>query len=76
MKSMGISEFKATCIAALKEVQVSREPLIITHRGRAIARIEPVLERANQLGTLRHLGRIKADLVLAEFPEEWEMERT
>jgi len=72
---MGISEFKATCIAALKEVQLSREPLIVTHRGRAIARVEPILEPCNQLGALRHLGRINVDLLAADFAQEWDMER-
>lgn len=75
MKSMGISEFKSHCIRILKDLQRSRSPLIITHRGRPLARIEPIDGRGGRvLGALRHLGRIKGDLVHVDFTDEWEME--
>ncbi|MBI3924528.1 MAG: type II toxin-antitoxin system Phd/YefM family antitoxin [Armatimonadetes bacterium] len=76
MESIGISEFKSKCIALLKELQSTRTSLIVTHRGRPLARIEPILneEEPRRLGALRHLGRIRGDLVMIDFPDEWEME--
>ncbi|MBA3353018.1 MAG: type II toxin-antitoxin system Phd/YefM family antitoxin, partial [Blastocatellia bacterium] len=44
MKTVLISDFKAKCIAMLKQVQKSGEPLTVTLRGRPIARVEPVVQ--------------------------------
>ena len=44
MKTMIISDFKAKCIAVLKEIERSGEPVVVTLRGRAVARVEPVLD--------------------------------
>ncbi|HVL32749.1 MAG TPA: type II toxin-antitoxin system prevent-host-death family antitoxin [Actinomycetota bacterium] len=38
---MSISEFKATCLAALERVRKTREPLLVTKRGKPIAQIVP-----------------------------------
>ncbi|MBM3267260.1 MAG: type II toxin-antitoxin system Phd/YefM family antitoxin [Candidatus Sericytochromatia bacterium] len=74
MKTIGISEFKAGCIQLLKDVQRTREPLVVTHRGRPLARIEPVPEVERKvLGSLRHMGEIRADLLAVDFTDEWEM---
>lgn len=69
--SLGISEFKARCIALLKEVQQTGHPLVITHRGQPLVRIEPIREE-RKLGALRHLGSIQADLLACDFSDEWE----
>lgn len=76
MDSIPISDFKARCIAVLKEVQRTRRPLVVTHRGRPIARVEPVPESVEKrrLGALRHLGRVEGDLVPPAFEDEWETE--
>ena len=42
MKTMPVSEFKVKCIAGLKEVQSSREPRVITLRGKPLAIVRPV----------------------------------
>ena len=41
MKTMLVSEFKAKGIAALTEVHLSREPMIVTLRGKPIVTIQP-----------------------------------
>jgi len=74
VKTIGISEFKAGCIQILKDVQRTREPLVVTHRGRPLARIEPVPEVGRKvLGSLRHMGEIRTDLLTVDFTDEWEM---
>ena len=71
---MAISEFKARCIAVMKEVRRTRTPLIISSRGEPIARIEPILPEPAQrcLGSLRGQMQIEADLVHGDFDDEWE----
>jgi len=76
MKTLGISEFKTHCIRVLKEAQRLREPLIVTRRGRALVRIEPIPGPggSRRLGALRDDLVIHGDLVRTDFPEEWEIE--
>jgi prevent-host-death family protein len=72
MKSVGISEFKSHCIALLKEVDETGVGLVVTHRGRPLARVEPMEPAGARLGALRHLGEIRGDLVYTDFSDEWE----
>ncbi|MDE0837927.1 MAG: type II toxin-antitoxin system prevent-host-death family antitoxin [Kiritimatiellae bacterium] len=76
MKTMIISEFKAQCIAVMKEAQRTREPVLVTRRGHPIARIEPVYDNPppRKFGTLKGRMRIKGDIVHADFGDEWEAE--
>jgi hypothetical protein len=77
-KEMLISNFKAHCIAALKKVHETGQPLIVTLRGKPIARVEAVRvagEPAVKLGSKRGRANIKRDLVKFDFSKEWEMNR-
>ena len=71
---MPISEFKAKCIAVIREVRRTRTPLIVACRGEPIARIEPIVpEPARRcLGSLRGHMQIEADIVHGDFDFEWE----
>ena len=75
VKEIIISEFKAKCIAILKSVQTSREPVVVTRRGEPIARIEPmpVGTTTRLLGALRGRMKIRGDIVRAGSEEDWEM---
>ena len=75
MKTMLMSEFKAKCIAALKEVRRSREPMIVTRRGKPIVTIQPfaTLPSGKQLGGLKGKMTIHADLVHADSTDDWDM---
>ncbi|PYI82654.1 MAG: hypothetical protein DME26_16930 [Verrucomicrobia bacterium] len=77
-KEMLISQFKARCIAELKRVQQTGQPLVVTLRGKPIARVEAVRskhEPAVKLGSRRGQAIIKRDLVKIDFSDEWEMHR-
>jgi prevent-host-death family protein len=73
MKTIMLSEFKANCIAILREAQRTAEPLIVTRRGRPLARIEPVQEPTPKrlFGAQRGRLRIKGDIVHADFSADW-----
>jgi prevent-host-death family protein len=73
-----ISEFKAHCIAELKRVSKTGQPLIVTLRGKPLARVEPVAaenEPAVKLDSKRGRASVKRDLVKFDFTDDWEMNR-
>lgn len=41
-RTVPAATFKAKCLALLDEVASSRQPLVVTKRGRAVARLVPV----------------------------------
>jgi prevent-host-death family protein len=41
---MAAGEFKAKCLAVLDEVAASKRPLIITKRGRPVAKVVPLAD--------------------------------
>ena len=72
---MLVSEFKAKCIAVLKEVERSGEPVVVTLRGRPMARVERFPREApvKRLGALKGHMRIHRNLVGADTTPDWEM---
>ena len=74
---MVVSEFKAKCIAVLKEAQRTHEPIMITLRGHPIARIEPVFDDPppRRLGAFRGQVVIREELVGQDFDADWEIAR-
>ena len=75
MKTMLVSEFKAKCSAALKEVQRTREPMLITLRSKPLAIIQPAAENpaGKQLGGLKGKMEIHGDLIQADSTDDWDM---
>jgi prevent-host-death family protein len=76
MKTVLLSEFKAKCIGLLREAQRNHEPIVVTRRGKPIARVEPLYDDQppRRLGVLRGRMRIHGDLVETDFASEWEIE--
>ena len=75
MKTIKISEFKAKCLELLDSVDRTRESLVITRRGRPLARILPVSRsrEGEWMGSLEGTARITADLIEpAVSGREWE----
>lgn len=74
MKTMAVSDFKARCLAVLREAQRSGEPLLVTRRGRPLARIEPISETATErrLGLYRGCMRIRGDIVHSSSEDDWD----
>jgi prevent-host-death family protein len=61
MKTMQAGEFKAKCLAVMADVNLTGKPVLITKRGKPLARIVPVEELRVQerpediFGSLKHL---------------------
>jgi len=54
-RTIKASEFKAKCLALLDDVAEKRETLIITKRGKPVARIVPAEDPPSLLGTVNVL---------------------
>lgn len=71
-RTIAASAFKARCLALLDRVAESGEPLVITKRGRAVARL--VSARRAEAGSLRGSVTIRGDIV-GPVLDEWEADR-
>jgi hypothetical protein len=77
MKEMLVSEFKAKCIGALKQIKLTRQPLTVTLRGVPLVVVHPARssKQAKRLGGQRGAMQIKTKLVGRDFTDDWEMSR-
>jgi prevent-host-death family protein len=73
MKTILVSEFKAKCIRLLKQVQKTKEPLVVTLRGKPLARVEPIVQpkKRVRLGALKGWMEIKGDIIHSTMEKDW-----
>lgn len=73
MKKITAGAFKANCLAILDEVQAKRETVVITKRGKPVAKLVPVgTEKDGIFGFLAGKGKIVGDVVSPAFTlKEW-----
>jgi prevent-host-death family protein len=63
--------FKARCLGLLDEVEQQRKEIVITKRGRPVARLVPVDEKPPTIfGRMKGTGRILGDIF--STGESWE----
>jgi prevent-host-death family protein len=74
---MRVSEFKAKCLAVLKEVRRTRQPLLVTLRGEPLVSVQPAEPRLRRkrLGGLKGRMTIRRDLVRRDTTRDWEVLR-
>jgi prevent-host-death family protein len=72
-KTIPAGEFKVHCLAIMDEVQAKREAVVITKRGKPVAKLVPVgKEKDDIYGFIKGKGRILGDIVSPIIsPEEW-----
>jgi prevent-host-death family protein len=67
-------EFKAKCLHLLDEVQRSRKEILITKRGRPVARLLPVDQQPPHIfGRMKGSVQILGDLI-APIDEKWSVD--
>jgi prevent-host-death family protein len=73
MKKMAAGEFKVHCLAVMDEVHSKRESVLITKRGKPVAKLVPVDGAKDDIfGFLKGKVTILGDVVSpALTPEEW-----
>jgi len=74
MKKMAAGEFKAHCLAVMEDVRMTREPVLITRRGRPVAKLVPTDRSSDDfIGRLEGVVKIVGDIESpVEPPENWE----
>jgi prevent-host-death family protein len=76
MKTIPAGTFKAQCLALMDEVEATHEPIIITKRGKPVAKLVAVEtgKKDDIFGFLEGKGRITGDIVSPVFDlDEWDM---
>ncbi len=74
MKAMPAGKFKAQCLRVMDRVQATRVPVLITKRGKPVAKLVPVDEfRSEVFDSLKGKIEIRGDIVSPIVPpEDWE----
>ena len=68
-------EFKARCLKLMNQVRTTRRPIVITKRGRPVARLVPVEEEMPSIfGRMRGTVTIYGDIV-GPTGEEWHAQK-
>jgi prevent-host-death family protein len=71
-------EFKARCLRLMDEVQKTRRPVVITKRGKPVAKLVPVEEepepRRSIFGCMEGTVTILGDII-SPIEQEWNAER-
>ena len=71
MKKMSATEFRARCFEAIRDVEATRETVIITKNGRPVAKLVPVRKPSDSLfGCLSGIVRIAGDIEAPAVPLE------
>jgi prevent-host-death family protein len=73
MKTIPAGKFKAQCLAIMDEVQAKHQAVVITKRGKPVAKLVPVeTEKDEIFGFLKGKIKVTGDIVSpALTPEEW-----
>ncbi len=74
MKKMPAGKFKAHCLKVMEDVRATREPVLITKRGRPVAKLIPADASSDDfIGRLEGVVRIVGDIESPVEPaESWE----
>jgi len=74
MKTIPAGQFKARCLKVMDDVQSTREPVIITKKGRPVAKLVPAEDLTDDfLGKLSGTMKIVGDITQSiEDPEAWD----
>jgi len=74
MKKIAAAAFKAQCLTLMEDMRSTKQPLLITKRGKPIAKLVPVDGvKDDFIGSLKGIMRIVGDVESPiEPPEAWE----
>ena len=72
MKTVAAGQFKAKCLALLDEVAETGEEIVVTKRGKPVARVSPVDEPPSLRGSVRF--NVSDDELIAPRGDVWDAE--
>jgi prevent-host-death family protein len=71
MESLSVSEFKATCLAVLEDINRQKKRIVITKRGKPIAEVIPFETEQKDI-PLRDTVTYMGDIVSPVAEDDWE----
>lgn len=72
MRTIPAARFKAQCLRLLDEVAETGETIVVTKRGKPVAKVEPVEEPPSLEGSVIYL--VDDDELIAPIDEVWNAE--
>jgi prevent-host-death family protein len=78
MRTIAAGKFKANCLALMDEVQEKRQPILITKRGKPVAKLVPAKDETKDsiIGSWKGKLKINGNIIKPAFDlDEWDMER-
>lgn len=76
LKSIKASKFKARCLRVLDDVQATRTEVVITKRGKPVARLSPIRPARGSLhGAWKSMVRVRGDIVQVDWSSDFEAAR-
>ena len=71
MKPLTAGKFKAHCLALLDEVAQKHETILVTKRGKPVARVVPVTEGSTDLRERLRRSVLREDDIVSPVPFTW-----
>lgn len=76
LKSINASDFKARCLRVLDDVQATRTEVVITKRGKPVARLSPIgPARGSLRGAWKGMVQTRGDIVQVDWSADFEAMR-
>jgi prevent-host-death family protein len=72
MRTIPAGRFKAHCLRLLDEVAETGETIVVTKRGKAVAKVEPIEEPPSLKGSVIYL--VSDEELIAPIDEVWNAE--
>jgi prevent-host-death family protein len=73
MRTIPAARFKAQCLRLLDEVAETGETIVVTKRGKAVAKLEPVERPPSLKGSVTF--HVSEEELMEPILEPWEVER-
>jgi len=73
MRSIPAARFKAQCLKLLDDVAETGETIVVTKRGKPVARLEPIEEPRSLVGSVTFL--VSDEELIAPILEPWDVEQ-
>ena len=71
MKTMAAGLFKARCLAVMDEVRAKREAIVITKRGKAVAKLAPCRQDPDEIYNFLHGKGAVTGEIISPAIEDW-----
>jgi len=72
VKEMAAGEFKSKCLAVMDEVLESGEPVLITKRGKPVAKLVAARNKSDEIfGYMTGKARIVGDIIHSAPAKDW-----